>query len=84
MHAKRAKIAKNGDCVPFGIATALPAPHANKGSAFGLDCSLSGQAFAVSAATLSPRWLRPLTPPNYHVGFDPASPFSFLIMYIFH
>lgn len=50
MHAKRAKIAKNGDCVPFGIATALPAPHANKGSAFGLDCSLSGQAFAVSAA----------------------------------
>lgn len=25
-----------------------------------------------------------LHPSNCHAGFDPASPFSFLIMYIFH
>lgn len=37
-----------------------------------------------SSVTLSPRWLRPLTPPNCHAGLDPASLFSFLIMYIFH
>lgn len=42
---------KRGGGVPLAVATAQSAPHANKGSAFGLDCSLSGQAIAVSAAT---------------------------------
>ena len=35
----------------LAIATAQPAPLTNKDSALGLDCSLSGQAIAVSAAS---------------------------------
>ena len=40
-----------GGGVPLALATTQPAPHANKKSACGSDCSLCGQSLAVSAAT---------------------------------
>ena len=40
-----------GGSLPLFSASSQPAPHANKGSAFGLDCSLSGQAITESYTT---------------------------------
>ncbi len=54
-----------GGGVPLTLATAQPAPHAHMAVP---ECSLSGQAIAVSDVTPSPRWFRPLKPPGVVTG----------------
>ena len=61
-----------GGGVPLTLATAQPTPHAHMAVP---ECSLCGQAIAVSDVTPSPKGAPPLKNPGCHPGLVPGSPF---------